>query len=63
MLALLLYAVVILLVAGVVWYLISIAPFIAEPFKSFAQWVIIAIAVLVIVVYVVLPLIGQIPGP
>jgi len=46
--------VIVILLAGVAWYLISIAPFVGQPFKSIAQWVIIV----AVVVWVVSVLVG-----
>jgi uncharacterized membrane-anchored protein len=44
-------------IAGLVIYLIRRAPFIEEPFKSWAEWIVIAIAVLILIARA-LPLIG-----
>jgi hypothetical protein len=44
----------VVILAGVAWYLISIAPFIGQPFKSIAQWLIIVC----VVVWVVSILVG-----
>ena len=41
--------VVVLLICGVLAYLISIAPMIAEPFKSFAVWCLIAVAAIIVI--------------
>lgn len=46
--------IVVILLAGVAWYLISIAPFIGPPFKQIAQWLIIV----AVVVWLVSILVG-----
>lgn len=42
---------VILAIIGVAAWLLSIAPFIAEPFKGFINWILIVVAVIVVVVF------------
>jgi amino acid transporter len=53
MLSVLLTVLVVLIVCGIVAFLINRAPFIDEPFKSFAVWCIIAVAAIVIIVELV----------
>lgn len=40
-----------LIVLGVASWLVTSAPFIDEPFKGFVKWVIIAVAVILVVVF------------
>jgi cation transporter-like permease len=44
-------------VAGLIAWLVARAPFIAEPFRAWLQWAIIAVAVL-IAILMLLPLLG-----
>lgn len=46
-----------ILIAGVIYWLIGKAPFIAPPFQQIAQWVLIA----VVVIYVAIAILGPLP--
>ncbi len=53
------WAVAIILICGFLAYLLSIATFIAEPFKSWGKWAIIAVGGILFIVKVVLPLLSM----
>jgi uncharacterized iron-regulated membrane protein len=57
LIALLIALLIVGFIAGLIIYLIRRAPFIEEPFKAWAEWIVIAIAVLIIVARA-LPLVG-----
>ena len=57
--SLLVTALIILVVAGVVSFLISRAPFIDEPYKSYALYLILAVVVIYLLVVVVVPLLHR----
>ena len=46
------------IIAGLLYWLASKAPFLPEPFKPIIMWVILAICVIFLIAYVLLPLIG-----
>jgi hypothetical protein len=48
-LSILITIVVVILIVGILAYVIQAAPFIAEPFKSFAVWALIAAAAIIII--------------
>ena len=47
---LLITVLVIGLIAGIAWYIITSAPFIPEPIKSLAAWAVVAIALVILVI-------------
>lgn len=49
MVSILITIVVVILIVGILAYVIQAAPFIAEPFKSFAVWALIAAAAIIII--------------
>lgn len=49
MVSILIFVVVVAVVAGLLAYLVQSAPFIVEPIKSIAVWVIAAIAIVIII--------------
>lgn len=53
MLTILITIVAVLVICGIIAFLINRAPFIDEPFKSFAVWCIIAIAAIFIIIELV----------
>jgi len=55
----LLYLLCLLLVAGLIAFLIKKAPFIDEPYKGYALWVLLAVVIL----YIVFTLLGPFPNP
>ena len=57
---LVIYLIVVGCIIGLLLYLVSISP-VPEPFKSWLWFVVIAIAVLIIIFYVLLPLVGSPP--
>jgi hypothetical protein len=46
------------MIAGLLYYLVQRAPFIADPIKPIILWVIIAICVIFVIYDILLPLIG-----
>lgn len=50
MITILITIVVVILICGILAFLIQAAPFIAEPFKSFGVWVLIAVAAIIIII-------------
>ncbi|MET0568765.1 MAG: hypothetical protein ABWZ74_06770 [Hyphomicrobiaceae bacterium] len=38
------------LIAGIAWWIITSAPFIPEPIKGFAAWAVVAIALIILVI-------------
>lgn len=46
------------IIAGLLWYLVSIAPYLNDAFKKIIQFVIIAVCVLYLIFAVLLPFIG-----
>lgn len=57
LIALLITILIVALIAGLVIFLIRRAPFIEEPFKSWAEYLVIVIAVIIVILRL-LPLIG-----
>lgn len=57
LIALLITILIVALIAGLVIFLIRRAPFIEEPFKSWAEYLVIVIAVIILILRA-LPLIG-----
>lgn len=49
MISILITIVVVIVIAGILAFLVQSAPFIAEPFKSFAVWCLIAVAAIVVI--------------
>lgn len=60
MIALLLNLLILLIVLGVIWYIVSLLP-LPAPFGQIAQIIVLAIG-LIAVLYMLVPLIGD-PGP
>jgi hypothetical protein len=50
------------MIAGILWWLVGSAPFIADPAKSFIQWVILALCALLVIYLILMPLIGGTGG-
>jgi hypothetical protein len=46
------------MIAGLLYWLVGSAPFIAEPFKSIIRWIILAVCVLFLIYWLLLPLVG-----
>jgi hypothetical protein len=46
------------MIAGLLYYLVQRAPFIPEPFKAIICWIILAVCVLFLIYWLLLPLVG-----
>jgi len=52
------------MIGGLLYWLVGSAPFIVEPFKSIIRWIILAICVLFLIYWLLLPLVsGGSSGP
>ena len=51
------------MIAGLLWYLVGRAPFLADPMKVIIQWVILALCVIFVIYAVLLPLVSGTGSP
>lgn len=62
MTAIIIAAIVIIAVASLFIWFFRTAPFLQAPFNQWGEWLVIFIALICLLVYVVIPILHQIPG-